>query len=115
MEQAWEQQRQFEADASHELKNATHGHILAKCGHCAPHPEDSVEQQKKWLTFDPGRGGTAEGGTGGGPAFLAQRMMPPGYQQGWSMLSSPWSDLTLGCLLPFESVKPSEAGVEAGQ
>lgn len=106
VEQAWEQQRQFVADASHELKTPLTV-ILANAGIVLSHPEDSVEQQKKWLTFIQEEAGRMKELVED-LLFLAKNdaaRLPLVYAQ----LSM--SDLTLGCLLPFESVA-FEAGVE---
>lgn len=50
VEQAWRQQRQFVADASHELKTPITV-ILANTGILQAHPEDSVAEQKKWIDY----------------------------------------------------------------
>lgn len=47
---AWEQQRQFVADASHELKTPLTV-ILANTGILLSHPEETVARQQKWITF----------------------------------------------------------------
>lgn len=48
VERAWEQQRRFIADASHELKTPLTV-ILANLGILASHREDTIAQQEKWL------------------------------------------------------------------
>lgn len=50
VEQAWEQQRQFVADASHELKTPITV-ILANTGVLLSHPADSVASQTKWIDY----------------------------------------------------------------
>lgn len=47
-EQAWEQQRQFVADASHELKTPLTV-ILANIGILLSRPNDTIAQQHKWI------------------------------------------------------------------
>lgn len=49
-EQAWEHQRQFVADASHELKTPITV-ILANTGIILSHPNDSVLEQAKWIDY----------------------------------------------------------------
>ena len=48
VEQAWQQQRQFVADASHELKTPLTV-ILANTSIVLSHPDSSVEGQRKWI------------------------------------------------------------------
>lgn len=48
VEKAWAQQKQFVADASHELKTPLTV-ILANTGILLSHPQDSIEQQKRWI------------------------------------------------------------------
>jgi two-component system sensor histidine kinase CiaH len=50
VEQAWEQQKRFVADASHELKTPLTV-ILANCGILLSHREDSIQQQAKWVEY----------------------------------------------------------------
>ena len=50
VETAWEQQRQFVADASHELKTPL-AVILANADIMAAHPSETVESQGKWLGY----------------------------------------------------------------
>lgn len=49
-EKAWQQQRQFVADASHELKTPITV-ILANTDIVLAHPLDPVERQAKWITY----------------------------------------------------------------
>lgn len=49
-EQAWEQQRQFVADASHELKTPI-TIILTNTDLVLAHPDDSVRDQVKWINY----------------------------------------------------------------
>ena len=49
-ERAWEQQRRFVADASHELKTPLTV-ILTNTGILLAHPEDTVRDQRKWVEY----------------------------------------------------------------
>lgn len=48
VERAWEQQRQFLADASHELKTPLTV-ILANTSILLTHPEESIDSRRKWI------------------------------------------------------------------
>ncbi|MBQ7689278.1 MAG: HAMP domain-containing histidine kinase [Clostridia bacterium] len=48
VEKAWEQQQNFIADASHELKTPLTV-ILANCGILQAHPQNTVEEQLNWI------------------------------------------------------------------
>lgn len=50
VERAWDQQRQFVADASHELKTPITV-ILANTGIIQAHPDDPVREQAKWINY----------------------------------------------------------------
>lgn len=50
VERAWEQQRQFVADASHELKTPITV-ILTNSNILLSHPQDTVAEQKKWVEY----------------------------------------------------------------
>ena len=50
VEQAWRQQRQFVANASHELKTPLTV-ILANLGILLSHPADTIEAQRKWVEY----------------------------------------------------------------
>ncbi len=50
VERAWDQQRQFVADASHELKTPITV-ILANTSILLSHPQDPVQLQRKWIDY----------------------------------------------------------------
>ncbi len=103
--QAWEQQRQFVADASHELKTPITV-ILANAGLLMAHPDDTVANQKKWITFIQEEG-TRMRGLVEDMLFLAKN---DAARQNGPMTRLSMSELVTGCVLPFEPVA-FEAGV----
>ena len=105
VEKAWEQQRQFVADASHELKTPLTV-ILANSGILLSHREDSVGTQAKWIEYIQEEARRMKGLVED-MLFLAKSdaaRLPS------ARLTVDMSELTEGCLLPFESVA-FEAGV----
>jgi len=99
IEKAWEQQRQFVADASHELKTPL-AVILANLGIVERHPDDTVQAQGKWIGYIKEE---------------AQRMRAliedllflaksDAARQPTHPASVRFSDLVTGSLLPFESM-----------
>ena len=102
---AWEQQNQFVADASHELKTPLTV-ILANTSIVLSHPEQRVADNQKWLDYiqeESLRMKTLVEGL----LFLAKN-------EGGRLPAArrvPFSDLVEGCLLRFESVA-FEQGVE---
>ena len=105
VERAWAQQRQFVADASHELKTPITV-ILANTGIVLSHPEDTVAHQRKWITYIQEEAARMRGLVED-LLFLAKSDAArlPLHPMTFSM-----SDLVTSCLLPFESVA-FEAGV----
>ena len=103
---AWEQQRQFVADASHELKTPLTV-ILANAGIVLAHPEDTVGRQQKWLTFIQEEA-TRMRSLVEDLLFLARN---DAARQPLAFEPVPMSEITTGCALLFESVA-FEAGVE---
>ena len=105
VEKAWEQQRQFVADASHELKTPLTV-ILANSGILLSHREDTVGTQVKWIEYIQEEARRMKGLVED-MLFLAKSdaaRLPA------TRLPVDMSELTEGCLLPFESVA-FEAGV----
>lgn len=105
VEKAWEQQRQFVADASHELKTPLTV-ILANSGILLSHREDTVGAQVKWIEYIQEEARRMKGLVED-MLFLAKSdaaRLPA------TRLPVDMSELTEGCLLPFESVA-FEAGV----
>lgn len=99
VEAAWNQQKQFVADASHELKTPLTV-ILADTDIMLSHPQDSIAQQKKWIDSI---------------AQEAQRMKKlvenllflaksDANTQPIQFSCVNLSDVAWSCLLPFESI-----------
>ena len=106
VEKAWEQQRQFVADASHELKTPLTV-ILANAGIVLAHPEDTVARQQKWITFIQDEA-TRMRSLVEDLLFLARN---DAARQPLVFETISMSEITTGCALLFESVA-FEAGVE---
>ena len=105
-EKAWKQQRQFVADASHELKTPLTV-ILANTGIVLAHPEDPVSAQSKWLEYTQEEARQMKG--------LVEDLLFLAKSDDARLESRPipldMSELVQGCLLPFEPVA-FEAGVQ---
>lgn len=99
VETAWEQQRQFIADASHELKTPLTV-ILANTGIVLGHRDETIRAQEKWITYIKEEAERMKKLVED-MLFLAKSdaaRLP-------SVLSEVnLSDLTWSCLLPFESI-----------
>jgi signal transduction histidine kinase len=99
VEKVWEQQRQFVADASHELKMPLTV-ILANIGILLAHRQDTIAQQLKWVENTQAEAGRMKKLVDD-LLFLAK--------SGASQLSLMYSEVNLsdtvwGCLLPIEAV-----------
>ncbi len=99
VERAWEQQRRFVADASHELRTPITV-ILTNAGILLSHPKDTIEAQAKWVAYIQSEAQQMKGLVED-LLFLARNdhTRPPVSPESLSM-----SDLVTGCLLAFESV-----------
>lgn len=106
VEEAWQQQRQFVADASHELKTPLTV-ILANTGIVEGHPQDTVASQDKWIRYIREEAQRMKGLVED-MLFLAKHddARRPTKSQLCNL-----SDLVTGCVLRFESVA-FESGVE---
>ena len=104
-ERAWQQQRQFVADASHELKTPLTV-ILANTGLVLSHPEDTVAAQSKWLEYTHDEAEQMKELVDD-LLFLAKS---DAARQPAARAETAMSEVALGCLPPFESVA-FEAGV----
>lgn len=99
VEQAWEQQRQFVADASHELKTPLTV-ILANTDIVLTHPDDTIRQQNKWIQYIKEE---AEGMR----TLVEDLLFLAKYdaaRQPSQLIPVQLSELVSGSLLPFESV-----------
>ena len=97
--QAWEQQRQFVADASHELKTPLTV-ILANTNILLAHKEDTIQQQEKWVSYIQTEGERMKKLVDD-LLFLAKSDAARAPAQ---LTRLDFSELVLGCLLPFEPV-----------
>ena len=99
VERAWAQQRQFVADASHELKTPLTV-ILANTGIMAAHPDATVASQCKWLGYIQEEAQRMKELVED-MLFLAKH---DGAERPKDSQSLNFSDLVTGCVLRFESV-----------
>ncbi len=106
VEKAWERQRQFVADASHELKTPLTV-ILANTGILKNHPEDSVATQMPWVDNTEAEAKRMKGLVDD-LLFLAKGDDPAGRA---SFTRVNFSDLAATAALSFEAVA-FEAGME---
>ena len=102
VERAWTQQRQFVADASHELKTPLTV-ILANTGIMAAHPDATVASQRKWLGYI-----QEEAQRMKELVELVEDMLflakHDGAERPKDSRTVNFSDLVTGCVLRFESV-----------
>lgn len=105
VEKTWKQQRQFIADASHELKTPLTV-ILANTGIVLAHPSEAVDSQSKWLRYTQEEARQMKG--------LVEDLLFLAKSDAARLSShaaqTDLSQLVQGCLLPFEPVA-FEAGV----
>ena len=99
VERAWTQQRQFVADASHELKTPLTV-ILANTGIMAAHPDATVASQRKWLGYIQEEAQRMKELVED-MLFLAKH---DGTERPRDAQTVNFSDLVTGCALRFESV-----------
>ena len=102
---AWEQQNQFVADASHELKTPLTV-ILANTSIVLSHPDKTVAENRKWLDYIQEEALRMK--------ILVEDLLFLAKNEGSRLPSPqpvPFSDLVEGCLLRFEPVA-FEHGVE---
>ena len=98
VERAWEQQNQFVADASHELKTPITV-ILANTGIVLSHSEQAVSDNRKWLEYIQAEARRMK-------ALVEDLLFLAKHDAAGLPATRPvnFSDLTEGCLLRFESV-----------
>lgn len=106
VENAWTQQQQFVADASHELKTPLTV-ILANAGIVEGHPNETVASQDKWIHYIQEEAQRMKGLVED-MLFLAKHDCA---RQSTKAQPCNLSDLVTGCVLRFESVA-FESGVE---
>ena len=96
---AWDQQRQFVADASHELKTPLTV-ILANTGILLSHKQDTIEAQEKWIDYIKAEAVRMKKLVED-MLFLAKADVAKASH---NHIEINLSDLLWSCLLPFESV-----------
>lgn len=99
IEKSWRQQRQFVADASHELKTPLTV-ILANMGIVLSHREETVQSQIKWLQYTQAEASRMKELVGS-LLFLAQA---DDMQEALALSEVNFSDVVWSSVLPFESV-----------
>lgn len=99
IEKSWRQQRQFVADASHELKTPLTV-ILANMGIVLSHREETVQSQIKWLEYTQAEASRMKELVGS-LLFLAQA---DDMQEVLALSEVNFSDVVWSSVLPFESV-----------
>lgn len=98
-ERAWRQQKQFVADASHELKTPLTV-ILANTNILLSHPQDTIAQQQKWISHTRDEAERMKKLVDD-MLFLARSDAAP---QESCFESLDLSDAVWSCLLPFEPI-----------
>lgn len=99
VERSWKQQQQFIADASHELKTPLTV-ILANTDVLATHKNDTIKSQSKWIEYIKTEA-TRMMVLVNNLLFLAKS---DAAKESLSRSSFNFSDMVLGCVLPFESI-----------
>ncbi|MDO5574783.1 MAG: HAMP domain-containing sensor histidine kinase [bacterium] len=99
VKEAWDQQRQFVADASHELKTPLTV-ILANTGILMSHKKDTIEAQEKWIEYIKDEAVRMKKLVED-MLFLAKSDVA---KTPLSLMDIDFSELVWSCLLPFESV-----------
>lgn len=105
VETAWNQQRQFVADASHELKTPL-AILDANLSVIRSNPEETVESQEKWLSAMEEQSARMNGLI----ADMLTLAKLDAKQDSGPVYSIDFSQLVTGCLLSFEAVA-FESGV----
>jgi signal transduction histidine kinase len=99
VEKSWESQRQFIADASHELKTPLTV-ILANVDILNSHKEDTIENQHKWIEYIRAEASHMSGLVND-LLFLAKS---DASRENVVLSETNLSDIVWNCYLPFESV-----------
>lgn len=99
VEKAWMQQKQFVADASHELKTPITV-ILANSDILLSHPQDTIEEQKKWMLSIQQEAQRMKKLVEN-LLFLAKK---DAHKLTITFTKLNFSDIIWSCILPFESI-----------